>query len=142
MSSVASAYTMLLVAASLEGIVVFDTESDGPGVTLWLKKQPSRKSKRFVIVVGHYRSLKKRLFVLAHELGHCTMLKKNEQGDLFLKLRKNPCGELEANKTAVRILKELDHRYPEQFVTFYNQANEGSYRRKPFVLPENFGAVR
>lgn len=142
MHNLSSAYTLLLVAASVEGIVVFDTERDGPGVTLWLKKPPSNNEKRFVIVVGHYKSLKKRLFVLAHELGHCTMFKRNKNGEGYLKLRKNPCGELEANKTAVRILNELDPRYPKQFADFYNHANRESSRRKPFKLPKNFGAVR
>jgi len=125
------AYAVLRGSAQVGGVAVWDTHHDGPGVTMWRKSRKKYKPAKYVIVVGYYKSLKKRLFVLAHEIGHCMIMKETRDGHLYLAPRKRPVGEEGANKTAMAVLKEFGEDLPSEFAKFYNWANRHSKRRKP-----------
>lgn len=130
MNKTAFTYMLLRAAAENAGISVWDTHEDGPGVTIWRKLNKKYYPSNYLITIGYYKSKLHRVFTLAHELGHCTMLRVSSKGELYLKNRKTPCGEIKANETAVKILTEFDEKYPEQFARFYNWANRHSSRRK------------
>lgn len=130
MNKTAFTYMMLRQAAEAAGISVWDTEEDGPGVTIWRKLNKKYYPSNYLITIGYFKSKLQRVFVLAHELGHCTMLRVTDCGELYLKNRKTPCGELRANLTAVKILSEFDSKYVAKFVRFYNWSNRHSNRRK------------
>ena len=129
MNKVALAYAVLRAAAEDAGISVWDTHEDGPGVTIWRKQNRKYFPSNYLITISYYRSKKRRLFVLAHELGHCTMLKDSKVGP-YLENRKSPVGEVKANETAMFILSTFDDKLPHEFAKFYNWANRYSKRRK------------
>lgn len=130
MSIVSIAYAVLRAAAEDAGISVWDTHEDGPGVTIWRKLNKKYYPSNYLITIGYFRSKKKRLFVLAHELGHCTMMKINRYDEPYLKNRKTPAGEIKANEMAVKMLETFSDKFPQEFAKFYNWANRYSKRRK------------
>lgn len=129
MNLVSLAYSILRAAAEDAGISVWDTHEDGPGVTIWRKLNKKYYPSQFLITIGYFKSKKKRLFVLAHELGHCTILKEGHTG-IYLANRKTPSGEIKANEMAVKILSTFNDTFPIEFAKFYNWANRYSSRRK------------
>lgn len=109
-------------------VAFWDTDIFGPGVVINTKKQKPNQ----VVVIGGIKTWKKRLFVLVHEIGHIYYLSKI--GDLsILVLRRSVSSETAANKTACKILDEIDIELKKEFVQMYNQLNKNS-RRKQFKL--------
>ena len=120
-------YQELTIALHHAGVAFWDTEVDGPGVTIYSKG----RSMRYVIVVGGSKSLKKRLFYLAHEIGHAIDVDKFTDGRLVFKLRKKPSmSERKANETACKILDALDPKLSKQFEKHYNEMHASSGRNK------------
>lgn len=107
------------------GIFVWDMNLDGPGMVIDIKKTPVR----FAIIVGGVRNLKHRMFILAHEFGHCVSFNiKNKT--MYVRPRKNTCSEGEANKTAIKLVKAYDPKWEQEYKDLYNKMNEGNVRKK------------
>lgn len=126
LSKVQDAYWFIRdILAEYCNVFVWDTNLDGPGMTMNIKKSPGK----FVVIVGGPKKLKDRMFILAHEFGHCATFNiKNNKG--YVKPRKNVCGEGEANRTAIKLVKLYDPSWEQEFKDLYNKANEGNARKK------------
>jgi Zn-dependent peptidase ImmA (M78 family) len=73
-----------------------------------------------IIYVDDKLPIKKRLFVLCHEIGHGFFLDKN----MTLTARQEPAGEDAANKTAIKLLRMADPALLPEFAKFYNRVNK------------------
>lgn len=121
-------YFDLIKVMNTTNVAFWDTDIFGPGMVINTKKQKPNR----VVVIGGIKTWKKRVFVLAHEVGHIYYLTKMD-GFSVLVLRKNVSSENSANKTACKILDEIDVELKKEFIQMYNRLNKNS-RRKQFKL--------
>lgn len=89
--------------------------SKGPGMMI------SGDAFAGIIYVDDKLPIKKRLFVLCHEIGHGFYLDKN----MSLIARHEPAGEEAANRTAIKLLRMADPALLSEFATFYNRLHKG-----------------
>ena len=121
-----SIYFDIMATMNHLGVFVYDSSLHGPGLAILLKRN------RIVgtICINGSLSMKSKVFVLLHEVGHLTKLVKKK-----LKIRKKPSSEKAANKFAIMMMREmkLERKYLIQYAHMYNRYNKGS-KRNEFVL--------
>lgn len=82
------------------------------------------KGTRYVLVIGKVKSLRRKFFVLCHEVGHFMYLSKKG-----LRFRKYPTSSEEsANRVACKMISMLDKKLVKKFEIYYNQLNKNSCR--------------
>lgn len=114
------AYDDTVTVLRKHGVEVRDAAVDDVETILF------NRDTRYVIVIGDVKSLRRRFFVLCHELGHVMYLGK---GGLTLR-RAVPASERSANKVACKLIGFLDKRLVKRFENYYNDLNRNSCRAR------------
>lgn len=122
-------YLDLVEVLIMANVAFWDTDLNGPAVVIAVR---SLKAK-YVVIVGGNKTWKRRVFVLAHEIGHIFHISRGKKNGL--ELRRRIGSEKQANLTACKILDVLDPKLKKEFAKMYNTLNKGS-RRKKFELPK------
>lgn len=119
------AYLQIFDHVLKHNVLIYDTAIHGPGVSIDLRYGGPRR----LICVDGKLSWKKRLFVMLHEIGHLFYYSK-----LKLKFRRRAGSEIQANRTAIKLLKifseEDNRRICLEYAKYYNSMLKGSARNK------------
>lgn len=118
-------YHDLVQVLDKAGVAFWDTDLFGPGVTISVKTMKAKH----VIVIGNSKTWKRRVFVLAHEIGHLFHVVRGTDTN-GLTLRKSIGSEEAANKTACSILDEVDPELKKEYAQLYNYLNRKTRRKK------------